>query len=403
MTDPLRAFRDIFARFSSAQQGSEAAGSGQGREATPDMERVAGSVGDEQPPRRPDRGEIRDFPLRQREDQDEGSHPIRERGRDRSPSPGLAGHLRAYLDARAEEALASLLEELSGETARETGEALERIREALSDEIGGIREGVASSQHELSRVGRELVRSGASLESVQAAVLALGPALERLEQSFQAQPMQELARERQLREEAERAALDDMLATLDGLEAGMEHGRELVQALSEAQRRLKDTTVQRWWRAMGEATGAKRPLPEVPVDDLQGWMGGLELTHRRLQDALARRGVTPIQAVRNPFDPYLHEAVAVEPCPLEQDGLVLREERRGYRTSDRVLRLAQVVVGQAAPAKTATKGRRQDRASAKLPGGDHEPPAGGDPQSAGQREGGTGGDSPPQRTGEVQG
>jgi molecular chaperone GrpE len=57
--------------------------------------------------------------------------------------------------------------------------------------------------------------------------------------------------------------------------------------------------------------------------------------------------VTPIEAVGQPFDPHLHEAVAVESCAAGQDGVVLRELRRGYRTAERVVRLAQVVVGRA--------------------------------------------------------
>ena len=407
MMDPIKAFRDLFARLSPAPQGTEVGhpargersdaaeegipgvarheeppGKQHGAEREPGLgerppgekesELSAGLAGEEAAPRQPARGEIRDFPLRPRADREAGGHPTEEQRAEGQAASRVARRVRAYLDARAEEALASLLEELSVETAKESGEAMERVRESISHEIGQVQEGVASSQRELSRIGRELVRSGASLESMRDAVSALAPALERLERSFQAQALQEITRERQLREEAERAALEDMLATLDGLEAGMEHGKELVQTLSEAQRRIEDATVQRWWRAMGEATGVKRPLPDVPAGDLQGWLRGLELTHRRLQDGLARRGVTPIEALGRPFDPYLHEAVAVEPCPPEQDGLVLRAERRGYRISDRVLRLAQVVVGRAEPPRSA-RPRRRGRAAEAEPDVDRAP------------------------------
>ncbi len=377
MTGPLEAFRHLFARLSPGRHGSEAATAGQEEESSSGAEEyVAGPAEDEPAPRSSERREIRGFPLPWREEQDVEAYPARERDRDDSRSPRIARHVSAYLNARAGEALALLLEELAGEMAREMGVTVEKSREALSDEIGGVRETMISSQRELSRLGRELVRTGASLESIREAVSALGPAMERVEGSLRTDLMQEQARERMLREQAEQAALDDLLATLDGLEAGMEHARELVRGLSEAQRRLKDATVQRWWRAMGEATGAKRPLPEVPVAELEGWMGGLELTHRRLQDALARRGVTPTEAVGKPFDPYLHEAVAVEPGPEERDGLVLREERRGYRTSDRVIRLSHVVVGRAEPSKPPTRRRRQSRASEGQPNPDQEPEGG---------------------------
>lgn len=264
--------------------------------------------------------------------------------------PELGRLLTAYLGARAEEALALLVEGLAREMTHELRQAVEETGKSTSSEIGEVREGVASSQREFSRIGRELVRSGAALESIQAAVSAVGLTLERLE-SF----LLEQLRHEQAGDDMELAERDEVLATLDGLETGLEAGRALVRALAGAQARLKDATVQRWWRAMGEATGVKRPLPEVPLADLESLVSGLELTYRRLQDALARHGVIAIEAVGKPFDPNVHEAVAVEPCPEEQNGLVLREQRRGYRTTERVIRLSQVVVGRGEPNKAIAK------------------------------------------------
>lgn len=366
----LGAFRHLLGRWGVQQQLPAT----RGQESGPEPAEKAGeiSLGGQERSARPPRDEL-------------AARRV-ERGDD-LPSPRIARHVMAYLNARAEEALAHLLEELSRETAREVAESLEENRQAVSAEIAEVREGILSSQREFSRIGRELVRSGATLESIREAVTALGPAMERVESSLRSELMQEHARERRLREEAEQAALDDILATLDGLEAGLEHGRELVQALSEAQRRLKDSTVQRWWRAMGEATGVKRPLPEVPVADVEGWIGGLELTHRRLQDALARRGVTPIDAVGKPFDPYLHEAVAVEPCPPERDGMVLREERRGYRAADRIVRLSQVVVGRGVPPGGGAKRRRASRATEEQPSEDAEAPTVEAPRRTEEHEG----------------
>ena len=297
-------------------------------------------------------------------------------------SARLAHHVMAYLSARAEESLGLLLAEVSCQMARELGEAVESTRRAIFSEIGQLREGMGSSQRELSRVGRQLVRSGAALESTQTLVAAIAQSVQRLETELRT----EQERDARLRDEVERAAISDMLATLDGLEAGLEDGRVLISALSDVQHRLKDTAVQRWWRAMAEATGIKRPLPEVPVAELESWMGGLELTRRRLLDALARRNVTPIDAVGGPFDPYLHEAVAVESCPPEQDGLVLREERRGYRTPERVIRLSQVVVGKAGQAKAESRRRCHGRRVKEGSGEDGEPPSGEDPARGSERQ-----------------
>lgn len=265
----------------------------------------------------------------------------------------LTGLMSAYLNARAEEIVALLLDGLTNETTRELGQMIENSRQSISAEVAAMREGVTSSQREVSRMGRELVRTGATMESVREALSSMGADVGRLETALQT----ELDIVRQLRVETGLAGLDEILATLDGLEIGLTEGRDLLQAMAVAHRRLKDSTVQRWWRAMGEATGIKRPLPEVPLADFESLIAGLELTYRRLQDSLARRGVTAIEAAGKPFDPYVHEAVATEPCPEEQERLVLREERRGYRTGDRVIRLSQVVVGRGQPVRKATKGR----------------------------------------------
>ncbi len=367
MTHRFGALRRLLDRFSPAQQEGPGGLEDEAREMPPSRgEREARPVGNPPASKPEDVGAgLRPAPTVEREGGDATSG-------DDSPSPQVARLVTGYLNLRAGEMLALLVQELTRETAHELRKVLEDGRRATSAEIAEVRDTVISSQRDLSRMGRELVRAGATLETISGAVSSLGPAVERLEASLRAELAREYARERQLREEVERTSLEDMLAALDGLEAGLEEGRELVAALSGAQRRLKDATVQRWWRAMAEATGVKRPLPEVPLAEVESWIGGLELTHRRLQDALARRGVTPIEAVGKPFDPYLHEAVAVEPGPEEQDGLVLREERRGYRTSDRVIRLSQVVVGRAAPVKATGKRRRPSRAHAEQIAEDQE-------------------------------
>ena len=262
-------------------------------------------------------------------------------------SAHLAGLMGAYLGARAEEALELLFEAVSRGTADEVARAMREAREALSEQIAGVQESATATQRETSRLGRELMRAGATLEGVQVSLADVGTTLQRLESSLEAGRGSLQEREREIREEILAETLGDSLATLDGLEAALDEARSLVRALAEVERQIEDPTVRRWWRAMGEAIGTKRPLPAVPVADLEAWLRGLEITYRRLKDSLERRGIVAIEAAGRPFDPHLHEAVAVAPCPPEQDGIVLREEQRGYRSADRVVRLAQVVVGKA--------------------------------------------------------
>lgn len=79
----------------------------------------------------------------------------------------------------------------------------------------------------------------------------------------------------------------------------------------------------------------------------QAYRRGVELIHRQIVDLLTRRGVKPIEAVGQDFDPHLHQAVATESGPGHRDGEILEELRRGYLLGDRLLRPAMVKVAQA--------------------------------------------------------
>ncbi len=81
--------------------------------------------------------------------------------------------------------------------------------------------------------------------------------------------------------------------------------------------------------------------------DVESYREGVALILRQLLDLLARRGVTPIEALGADFDPHLHQAVAYEPSPGHRDGEVIEELRRGYKLGDRLLRPAMVKVARA--------------------------------------------------------
>lgn len=70
---------------------------------------------------------------------------------------------------------------------------------------------------------------------------------------------------------------------------------------------------------------------------------GMRMTRSRLSQTLERHGLVRIET-DGPFDPELHEAVAVEACDDLESGLIVRELRSGYRIDERVIRYAQVVV-----------------------------------------------------------
>ncbi len=89
---------------------------------------------------------------------------------------------------------------------------------------------------------------------------------------------------------------------------------------------------------------AKQAIPEDQRS--ASWVEGLMLVGRKLYSTLELAGVKAIEAVGKPFDPALHEAVAVQEADDVEHGTVLEEFRKGYLLGDRVLRASMVKVAQ---------------------------------------------------------
>lgn len=75
---------------------------------------------------------------------------------------------------------------------------------------------------------------------------------------------------------------------------------------------------------------------------------GIKLVHKQWLDTLAKHGVTPIDAVGQPFDPNMHEAIMQQPAANVAPMTVLQTVRTGYQLHERILRPAQVIVSAAA-------------------------------------------------------
>lgn len=91
-------------------------------------------------------------------------------------------------------------------------------------------------------------------------------------------------------------------------------------------------------RLLGVLDDFDRALENVPPEAHDAWIEGVKLTERKLRNVLEAEGVTPIEALGQPFDPNLHEAVAHEETTEHADNEVIGEVQRGYRLHDRVLR-----------------------------------------------------------------
>jgi molecular chaperone GrpE len=71
---------------------------------------------------------------------------------------------------------------------------------------------------------------------------------------------------------------------------------------------------------------------------------GLAMNLRRLDENLARRGVRPLPALGQAFDPHTMHAAELASDPQAPEGRVLRELRKGFLHDGRLLRPAEVVV-----------------------------------------------------------
>jgi molecular chaperone GrpE len=71
---------------------------------------------------------------------------------------------------------------------------------------------------------------------------------------------------------------------------------------------------------------------------------GLELTYQELWKVLERHGVERVEALGQPFDPEVHEAMMQQEDPDHEPGTVIGEMQRGYLLAGRLLRPAMVVV-----------------------------------------------------------
>lgn len=76
---------------------------------------------------------------------------------------------------------------------------------------------------------------------------------------------------------------------------------------------------------------------------------GVQLVLRQFTTAFERLEVTAIDAMGQPFDPNLHEAISQQESD-QPPGTVVQVLQRGYRSGDRLLRPALVVVAKAKPA-----------------------------------------------------
>lgn len=81
------------------------------------------------------------------------------------------------------------------------------------------------------------------------------------------------------------------------------------------------------------------------LDADEAMLQGVKMIQKQFVDCLEKQGVTEIEALNQPFDPDVHEAVMqVEAEEGQEPDTVVAVLQKGYRTKDRVIRYSMVSV-----------------------------------------------------------
>lgn len=85
--------------------------------------------------------------------------------------------------------------------------------------------------------------------------------------------------------------------------------------------------------------------------DSEGYQEGVKMIMEQFPKVLEARGLKEIEALGQPFDPHVHEALMQMPSESHSPGTVSEVVERGYMLGDKVLRPSKVVVS-LGPAQT---------------------------------------------------
>jgi molecular chaperone GrpE len=88
----------------------------------------------------------------------------------------------------------------------------------------------------------------------------------------------------------------------------------------------------------------QRAISNMPEGQAESsWVQGVQFIEKKMSALFEREGISPIDAVGQPFDPSVHEAVATEDGSTQN--IVVEVYQTGYRQGEQVLRPAMVKVG----------------------------------------------------------
>ena len=149
---------------------------------------------------------------------------------------------------------------------------------------------------------------------------------------------------------SEESALKERVAELEGELAAARadfynYRQRMAKERQQIRRLVTDDTISSLLPVLDNLDRALTVPEDGSAKDV---LVGVGMVRRQFLSTLEELGVRVIPTEGAPFDPALHDAVETVPVEdPEQDGRILEELTRGYRTDERVLRASRVTVGKA--------------------------------------------------------
>jgi len=116
--------------------------------------------------------------------------------------------------------------------------------------------------------------------------------------------------------------------------------RERLEAIRYANEGLLESLIQ----SLDHFDMALAAASDQETATLEGLRTGIEMVYGQFKNVLTEAGLEEIDATGKPFDPNWHEAVEQEETSEVPEGQVLKQNRKGYKLLDRLIRPASVIV-----------------------------------------------------------
>ena len=126
-------------------------------------------------------------------------------------------------------------------------------------------------------------------------------------------------------------------------QAELENFRKRIYREMEEQRKFANMDIMREllpvWDNMGRAIEAAEKAGEST-----GLLDGVKMVSQLFLDVLEKHHCKQIEAVGQPFDPNMHEAILQQPSDDQPENTILLETETGFQLHDRIVRPSKVIV-----------------------------------------------------------